>query len=184
MSDGRQIEQLIGAQKWACARRALRAKLRVSPDDHWLLTRLSLTYYEEHRYNEALEYSFRAVTEAPDCPLALLDYAGSLQMLDQTQAALDVYSRLIRRGVDEIAFGDCGEGLAWARGLVADCHYRVAPGFVTMRRRQMAIKSLRRHISLRGPGCRSIYQLSFPSWINSFTVPATSSMGTSGSTRC
>jgi tetratricopeptide (TPR) repeat protein len=153
------IEKLIRVEDWPAARRAVRAKLKSSPNDHWLLTRLGLTYYEERRYKQALKYELRALAEAPNCPLALWDYAGSLEMLGQTEAALKVYSLLVRRGVQRTAFGDCGEGLAWARGLIADCHYRMAHCYAALQRPKMAIKSLKRHIGLRGPGCRSIYSL-------------------------
>ena len=54
----------------------------------------------------------------PNCPLALWDYAGALEMLDQTEEALSMYRRLVRRGVSAIAHGTCGEGLAWGRGLM------------------------------------------------------------------
>ena len=33
------------AENWSAARKAIRLMLRSSPDDHWLLTRLGLTYY-------------------------------------------------------------------------------------------------------------------------------------------
>lgn len=82
---GSRIEALIEAEKWSAARQAIRAKLRSSPDDHWLLTRLGLTYYEEKRYKQALRYSVRALEKMPHCPLVLWDYAGTLEMLGQTR---------------------------------------------------------------------------------------------------
>jgi tetratricopeptide (TPR) repeat protein len=151
------IEALIGSDDWPAARQAIRAELRKSPKNHWLLTRLGLTYYEERRYQRALQYERQALAEAPNCPLVLWDYAGSLQMLGEDQTALKVYRHLIRRGITAIAYGDCGEGLAWARGLVADCHYRMAGCYAALRRPRLATKSLQNHLSLRGPGCRSIY---------------------------
>src|ERR1700687_5835526 len=101
----------------------------------------------------------QALAEAPNCPLVLWDYAGSLQMLDLRRDALKVYRRLIRRGINKIASDDCGEGLGWARGLVADCHYRIAGCYRTLRRPAMAIKSLETHLILRGPGWPSIYPM-------------------------
>ena len=59
---------------------------------------------------------------------------------------------LVRRGIRQIAFGDCGEGLPWARGLIADCPYRMAHRYLTLQRPKMAIKSLKSHIGLRGLG--------------------------------
>ncbi len=49
--------------------------------------------------------------------------------------------------------------VAWGRGLIADCHYRMAHCYRTKRQRGMARKSLLSHLSLRGPGCLSIYPL-------------------------
>ncbi len=154
-----EIEKLIKAENWSAARKAIRLMLRSSPDDHWLLTRLGLTYYEQRRYRQALKYHQRALERMPNCPLALWDYAGALEMLDQTEEALSMYRRLVRRGVSAIAHGTCGEGLAWGRGLIADCHYRMAHCYRAKRQRGTAKKSLLSHLSLRGPGCRSIYPL-------------------------
>lgn len=53
-------------------------------------------------------------------------YAESLEMLGRESEALTAYRRLLRRGEERIAFGDCGEGLQWARSLIADCYYRIA----------------------------------------------------------
>ena len=134
------IETLIAAEDWPRARKAVREELRSSPNNHWLLTRLGLTYYEERRYKLSLKYSLRALAQMPNCPLALWDYAGTLEMLDQTQDALTIFQRLVRRGIPEITFGDCGEGLAWARGLIADCHYRLAHCYLALKASQDGCK--------------------------------------------
>jgi tetratricopeptide (TPR) repeat protein len=63
------IERLIEAEDWPAARRAIRAELRSDPKNHWLLTRLELTYYEEKDYQQALACERRALAEAPKCPL-------------------------------------------------------------------------------------------------------------------
>jgi tetratricopeptide (TPR) repeat protein len=153
------IEELIKDENWLAARRAIRSKLRSSPHDHWLLTRLGLTYYEQRRYTEALKYALLALNEAPECPLVLWDYAGTLEMMDEPEAALKVYQSLAQRGIQAIAFGNCGEGLARARGLIADCHYRISHCYASLQKPRLAIQALEHHLDLRGPGCRSIYLL-------------------------
>lgn len=155
----REIENAINNEDWKEARRLIRAALRRRPDDHWLLSRLSLTYYEEFDYRRALAISQQAFKLAPRCPLVLWDLAGALDMLGRNRQAIAIYRRLIRRGVESIAFDDCGEGLAWARGLVADCWYRLALLHGDQRLRSDAIRCFRRHLAMRGPGCRSIYAL-------------------------
>ena len=153
------IENAIRRDDWKGARRLIRAALRRQPDSHWLVTRLSLTYYEEHDYERALIIEKRAYEVAPHCPLVLWDLAGTFDMLGRHRKAIAIYRRLIRRGVQSIAFGNCGEGLAWARSLVADCWYRLAICQTEIGRRTDAVSSYKRHLAMRGPGCHSIYPL-------------------------
>ncbi|MEO8351243.1 MAG: tetratricopeptide repeat protein [Chthoniobacteraceae bacterium] len=154
-----EIENAIKRDDWKGARRLIRAALRRRPDSHWLLARLSLTYYEEFDYARALAIGQQASELAPHCPLVLWDLAGTLDMLGRHREAMPFYRRLIRRGVESVAFGDCGEGLAWARGLVADCWYRLAHCERELGRRVRAVHCYEKHLALRGPGCRSIYPL-------------------------
>lgn len=151
------VEALVESEDWKGARRAIRGALRKRPESHWLLSRLALTYYEELDYGEALEYDSRALGLSPDCPLALWGHAGALNLLGRQREALRIYSRLIGRGVESIAYGECGEGLAWARGLVADCFYRMAKCYKSLGRRKRAVELYEKHLAQRGPGCRSIY---------------------------
>jgi predicted Zn-dependent protease len=153
------VEVMIRAGRWRAARKAIRAELKHAPEHHWLLTRLGGTYYEEGRYLTALRYAERARRRAPKCPLVLWDYAGTLQMLGRHRKAVSVYTQLIRRGPRRIANGECGEGLARARGLVADCHLRVSHSLQAIGRRRKALSEFEAHLEMRGPGCRSIYPL-------------------------
>jgi tetratricopeptide (TPR) repeat protein len=154
---GELIESKIEQEDWLGARRLIRSELSGKPNDHWLLTRLSLTYYERREYDHALKFSGEALKVAPHCPLAIWDHAGTFEMLDRTERAVTLYRRLIRRGVHRIAVGRCGEGVSWARGLVADCWYRLAHCYGVLGKRGNAVQAYRRHLALRGPGCRSIY---------------------------
>ena len=97
--------------------------LEEEPDSHWVLSRLSNTYYEERNYEKALEYVVQALELAPHCPLVLWDYAGTLDMLEYDEEAVQVYRKLIRRGDNRIAYGECGEGIRKARStwsMIAD----------------------------------------------------------------
>lgn len=122
----KQIESAIERENWKQARRLVRVWLRRSPRDHWLWTRLGLTYYEQRKYRMALIYECRALRIAPHCPLVIWDYAGTLDMLGRKREALTLFRRLLNRGEQRLAFDPCGEGVQWARSLIADCFYRVA----------------------------------------------------------
>ena len=153
------VWSLLEAEDYEGARAVLKARLRADPEDHWVLTRLGTTYYEERRYEEALRYGLRAYAVAPKCPLVLWDLAGTHEMLEHEDEALQLYDRLVARGVERIAFDECGEGRAWARGVVADAHYRRARVLQARGRRRAALNAFDAHLAMRGPGCRSIYDI-------------------------
>ena len=138
---------------------ALRRRLKAEPRHPWLLTRLSSVYYERRRYALALKYAEKSFVEAPSCPLVLWDYAGALQMLGRHHEALDLYARIVNSGVDRIAAGECGEGKAWARGLVSDSHYRASLSLKAVGNSRASHSAFEQCLDLRGPGCRSIYRL-------------------------
>ncbi len=158
-SRGSSVERLIAAERWREARASLRRLLADQPDDHWLLARLALTYYEQGAYRRALEIESRAARIAPSCPLVLWDLAGSHQMLGHHKVAADLYRRLLRRGVGRLASGRCGEGVRWARGLVADSWYRLGRSHEALHEPRRAKRAYRRALMLR-PGGASIYAAS------------------------
>lgn len=119
------IEARIAAEDWEAARGLIERELRRTPASHWLLARLALTYYEQHDYQTALRCGTQAQDLAPDCPLVLWEVAGALDMLERKHEAITVYRQITCRTLDDLAHGPCGEGLAWARGLVADSYYRM-----------------------------------------------------------
>jgi len=92
---GARIEKAIEAQDWPKARKLIQRELLQNRNDHWLLTRLSLTYYEEHQYHAALWLALKALRLAPYCPLVNWDRAGSLEMLGREDEALKLYRRLL-----------------------------------------------------------------------------------------
>jgi tetratricopeptide (TPR) repeat protein len=154
------IERAIAANDWPKARRLIREELRQNRGDHWLLTRLSLTYYEQKQYRKSLQYVTQALQIAPHCPLAVWDYAGTLDMLGQKRKALQTFEWLISWGEKTIAYGECGEGIRFARSLIADCYYRIARIYEERRERGKALRAYRQHLRRRKRGVRSIYPLS------------------------
>jgi len=99
----------------------------------------------------------KALLTVPTCPLVLWDHACILDMLNRKREAAQVYGKLIRRGVHSLAYGECGEGLAWARGLVADSLYRLGGCRGALGQRSLSLRAYKQALRMRGPGCRSIY---------------------------
>ena len=151
------IETLIEQERWPDARKLIERELTKRPESHWLLTRLSTTYYEERDYSTALSSSLRAYKLAPNCPLVLWDLAGTLDALGNKRPAIDIYRRLLSRGVSSVANDECGEGEAWAKSLLADCHYRLAGCYEDLGMWQEAIANYEQHSKSLEEGVESIY---------------------------
>jgi tetratricopeptide (TPR) repeat protein len=155
----KRIEQAFEADDWIAARKLIRAELKRDPKDHWLLGRLALTYYEQRNYIQALYWEVLALQEAPYCPLLIWHYACTLAMLDENDKALLLYRWLPSWGEDRLAYGECGEGIRWARALIADCHYRIACIWHEKRQWKRSVAEFEKYLDLRKKGYGSIYSL-------------------------
>ena len=151
------LERYEKRKEWKKALDITKKLLAASPDSHWLLTRLGTHYHELFRYRTALKYCLKALALAPHCPLVLWDYAGTLSMLERRKEARKIYKRLLRRGVERIAFGECGEGRRWAQGLLADCRYRLAIDYAEEGKKKLAVRYLRGYLDMKRPGLLTIY---------------------------
>jgi tetratricopeptide (TPR) repeat protein len=153
------IKQLFNQNKLAEVRKLILKLMKNNPDDHWLLARLSDTYFEERNYSKALEYIDKALNIAPRCPLVLWDYAETLDMLERNKEAMQIYKKLIRRGVNNIAYSECGEGIRWSRSIINDCYYRIGLIYGDISKWKLASKYIKLHIANRNRNCPSIYNL-------------------------
>src|SRR5262245_55551651 len=88
------IERAIADKNWKEARSLIQDERLPQPMDHWLWMTLGLTYHEEQEYEKAVPCSKRAVQLAPNCPLALWHYAGSLDMAGHGASALALWIML------------------------------------------------------------------------------------------
>ena len=156
-SISKRIENYINREEWARARHLILRALKRESESHWLLTRLATTYYEEHRYRKALAISKQTLKLAPRCPLVLWDYASTLDMLGREKQAIKIWRDLLKRGVRRIAYGECSEGLRWARSLINDCRYRLAGSLDELGDTRNAIRYIRSHLRYRGLDTPSVY---------------------------
>ena len=119
------LHRLFTQEALVEARTLIEKELVRDPESHWLLARLSTTFYEERQYEQALRQIERAYRLAPDCPLVLWDYAGTLDAVGRTAEAIELYGRLLGKGVEAVAYEECGEGISWAIALLTDCCFRL-----------------------------------------------------------
>jgi tetratricopeptide (TPR) repeat protein len=148
----KQAEALLWSNQYRKARDVYRAMLTESPDDHWLLTRIASTYYEERRYKLALRWSDRALKIMPECPLVLWNRADIQYMLGQDEDARQIWMRLIRGGVRAVLRNNCNEGVRWSRALIADCMADLGRSYADQSRYEEARKYFLASLKERRPG--------------------------------
>jgi tetratricopeptide (TPR) repeat protein len=146
----KKIDTAFSREDWGVARTLILQELDKDPENHWLLTRLSTTYYEQHRYQEALEQVEKAFKITPRCPLVLWDYAGILAAMGQSNEALKIYSALIKKGPRWVGEENaCGEGLEWALSLLADCIFRAGVCWAHLKKNEIALRWFQAFLKLR-----------------------------------
>ena len=162
--NGDTIEALVEKEDWENARKAILKELEAEPDSHYLLTRLALTHYEQRQYETALHYSQKAMELAPHCPLVLWDHAGALEQTGHEREAIRIWKRLLRRGIERVAHGPCGEGIRQAESLLNDCRYRIGKTYYFLGHHALAWRYMQAHLSHRRRGLPSIYSRADALW--------------------
>jgi len=170
------LQEVCDGGDYKAAQRLLEKELKNSPEDHWLLAELSSAYYEQYRYEQARRLAIRALRLAPRCPLALWHYAGALFMLKQYDNALTVFRRIVRRGVERVAYGPCGEGERWAKSLVNDSRAKIGKCYARKGDYRYGLRWSEAHLSHRAPGIPSVYSreeiVSYARWLRAMIAYA------------
>jgi hypothetical protein len=150
------IEGLMGAGDWGKARKCIVEELSEDPENHWLLTHLGVTYYEQQKYREALTPLLDSLKVVPDCPLTLWNLAGTLDALGKPKLAIRIFTWLLRseKTPDE---DPCWESEAWRDSLKTDCVYRLGVCFQHLEQWESARHCFRQFIDLLLAGMGSIY---------------------------
>ena len=158
-----QLNKLIKEDRYKEARTLIRPELKKSEKSgrylHFWLASMAITYYNEKKYQQALRYSEAALKDAPRCPMVLWDYSGALEMTGRTEEALAIWRRLRRRHLKTLAYGQCGEGLRWAKRLKNDCLFCIAELYREQNKLKEAKSRFLQYIRQRRKGVWSIYTL-------------------------
>ena len=149
------VNKSIMNEEWDNAKLILEKELEKSPDDHWIITQLSEVYYEMRDYDKALELSTKAIELAPDCPLAMNDNALHLFMHEKDNEAIEIWDKMLKKGVEEIAFGKCGEGLRNAKSLLNDVRMRIGLSYFETGQNEKALLYFKEHLNNRQRGLYS-----------------------------
>lgn len=138
--------------------RTIQKELKKTPRDHWLLMRLSETYYVRHKYRQALQSADEALRVRPGDAWATWACARCLEELDQHEAAIRLYKGILHKGLDRAA---ADGGRRWARMLLNDCRCAIGMCYWLMLNNRPTIRWLKEHLKYRRRNDESVYPLQF-----------------------
>lgn len=144
------VYECFSRSDWPSARKLLLREIRRYPHDSWLLTRLSFVYYNEQKYEKALEMSEKAYRIDPHDPVVLWDNARALLEKDRISESVRIFKTLIRMSVR--ALSAKGYNRRWLLGIKNDCRFWVAVGYLRLDRLDLAAKYFRQNLANRKRG--------------------------------
>ena len=150
------IDKLFEREEWGAARKLLIVESEKTPESHWLLTQLGVTYYEQRKYKEALELFEASRRIVPDCPLTLWNLAGTLSALGKQADAIRIYSWLLNSKASSKK-DTCWESQIWADSLKADCVFRLGDCFRYLGKLKKAEHCYRQYLDLILIGIKGMY---------------------------
>jgi tetratricopeptide (TPR) repeat protein len=153
------INDAFKREQWSAARKLITAELDKDPENHWLISRLGTTHYEQKDYKKALRLARKAHALKPDCPLVLWDLAGSLFANGKTRNALRIYRDLIKNGPRFARQKPCGEGTKWMFSLMCDCMFMMAVCHLELGNLPQATRCLTRFVEWRTQSEGGIYSV-------------------------
>jgi tetratricopeptide (TPR) repeat protein len=155
---GKQIDDLIDAERWEEARKLIDKALKKEPDNHWLLTQLAETYYEQRLYKKALSLLLRSRSIVADCPLTLWHLANTLGALGYHSEALRIYTWILRSKKTP-EDDPCWESVEWTDALKTDCVFRMGLCFKHLGKNEEAAHCFRKYIDLTLLGMGGTYSI-------------------------
>jgi tetratricopeptide (TPR) repeat protein len=152
------IDRLFQHCKWEKARQLLEAERKKDPQDHWLLTQLAVTFYEQRQYAKALRLLLASRKIVGDCPLTLWNLAGTLDALGKRANAIKIYKWLLAstRSPQE---DPCWESKEWTAALKTDCVFCMGDCFRHLGKLKKAERFYRQYLELLLMGADGSYSI-------------------------
>ncbi len=154
----RTVEILIAQEEWEEARKVIQAELAREPDNHWLMTQLGVTHYEQEDYREALKLFLSSLKIVGDCPLTLWNVAGALDAIGKLEVAIEIYTWLLK-SKKSAEVDPCWESAEWTDALKTDCVYRLGVCFQHLEQGESAAHCFRQYVNLLLAGMNGSYPI-------------------------
>jgi len=158
MKQNGKIKDLIQRGMWEAARTMLQRERERDPENHWVLTQLGVTFYEQRRYEEALRLFLASHGIVRDCPLTLWNLAGTLDSVGKHADATRIYTWILQSNVSPDD-DPCWESKEWTDALKADCVYRLGVCFQHLGNKRKAEHCYRQFLNLLSIGVEGSYTI-------------------------
>ncbi len=149
------VNDFIMKEEWGMAKEILEKELDKNPEDHWIITQLSEVFYEMRNYDKALELSTKAIELAPECPLTMNDHALHLYIHEKDKEAIAIWDKMLKKGVEKIAYAECGEGLRNTKSMLNDVRMRMGLSYFETGQKRKSLFYLNQHLNNRQRGLYS-----------------------------
>jgi len=149
------LNALFDDEKWEEAKKLLKQEINKFPDEYFLLSSLSKVYFNLKQYENSLIYSEKAIEIEPNDPLVVYDYCCALSAVGRYSEAISQLNSIIAKDINEVAYGDHGEGLRWAKSIINDSRYRKAICLIELDEFEVAKEIIIEHLSKRERGVYS-----------------------------
>jgi len=149
------LNRLFREKKWKEAKKLLKIRHAKFPDKYYLITELSQIYYCLEEFEKSLIYAEQAMQIESDDVLVIYNYGCALSGVYQENKAIEQWNKILEKDIKEIAYGNYGEGLKWAKSIVNDSLYRKALSLIELGCKNEALELINKHLKNRKRGIYS-----------------------------
>lgn len=119
------LESLKRESNWTGMIKMLKKYAMKYPNEYYVYQQLAATLYIESiaQYQLAFQYAERAMNMEPNDDLNIYTYACALYYVGQLEKSFEYFTKIIKKDILEIAYGEHGEGVRYAKQLINDSVY-------------------------------------------------------------
>ena len=119
------LELLKRESNWAGMVKMLKRYAKRYPNAYYVHQQLAETLYVDSiaQFHLAFQYAEHAMNIEPDDDLNIYTYACALYYIGQLEKSFEFFTKIINKDIQEIAYGEHGEGLRYAKQLINDSVY-------------------------------------------------------------
>lgn len=141
--------------EWDKAESILLDNLKLFPNEWWILTCLSQVNKSKRNYKIAYDYAKQAFEINSEDHICIYEYAESLLRNDETEKAISLLRKILRKGLNKIAYGRYGDGLMLGKSKINDSVALLGYAYFDLKDNKKARYYFRRHLKNRRRGIYS-----------------------------